>query len=573
MDQVRDLLRGLRRELVVVGVFSLFLNLLLLTGSIYMMQVFDRVLSAGRVETLVYLTVVACFALAIYAVLEMLRGRMLSRLSGWMDRRLSPPILAASQVLTLRGVDAGSRGLSDLAAVRSFIGGNGINALFDAPWLPLFLAVIWIMHPWLGAVALAGAVVLFSLAVLNEALTRAPLRDNREAAQRERDTADALIRNAESIHALGMGSTLMRRWTGLHALTLSRQGQAEERSAILLGITKAVRQVLQILLLGVGAWLVLQHELTGGGMIAASILMGRALAPVEQAIGAWKQFVAARAGWRGFSRLLATVPVERQRTSLPAPLGRLTLENVGFQRRAGETPILRQVSFELLPGSVCALMGPSGSGKSSLCRLLVGAWKPSQGAVRLDGADVARWSPDELGRHIGYVPQGIELFAGTVAENIARMGDGPAEAVVEAARRAGAHEMILRLPEGYETEIGRFGERLSAGQRQRVALARALYGSPRLLVLDEPNANLDSEGEEALARALLGLKDEGCTVLVVTHRTGLLKACDHAAVMEAGMLRLFGPIEAVLARLSRPKVAPLRAAGQQAAIASGNGGE
>ena len=352
MDEVRNLLKGLRRELAVVGVFSLFLNLLLLTGSIYMIQVFDRVLTAGRIETLIYLTLVAGFALVVYGILETLRGRMLSRLAGWMDARLSPPILAASQALALRGVDTGGRGLADLGSVRAFVGGNGINALFDAPWLPLFLAVIWVMHPWLGAVALAGAVVLFSLAVLNEVLTRAPMRENREAAQRERDTADALIRNAESVRALGMGATLMGRWQALHAVTLSRQGAAEERSATLLGITKAARQILQVLLLGVGAWLVLQNELTGGGMIAASILMGRALAPVEQAIGAWKQFVAARAGWRGIARLLSAVPSERETTSLPEPAGRLLVENVSYQRRVGEAPILRGLTFELLPGSV-----------------------------------------------------------------------------------------------------------------------------------------------------------------------------------------------------------------------------
>jgi PrtD family type I secretion system ABC transporter len=555
-----NLLGGLRRELLTVGVFSFFLNMLLLTGSLYMIQVFDRVLSAGRIETLVYLTLVAAFALAVYGLLEALRGRMLSRLSAWVDVRLSPEILRASQALTLRGGDMGTRGLSDLSQIRAFVGGNGINALFDAPWLPLFLTVIFLMNPWLGLVSLGGAVVLFALALLNEAMTRAPLRRTREASIRERDTADAMVRNAESVRALGMGQALLGRWGELHAETLSGQGQAEERTAVLLGVTKFARQLLQILLLGVGAWLVLRNELTGGGMIAASILLGRALSPVEQAISAWKQFVAARSGWRSVERLLSSVPPEGERTSLPAPAGRLLVEGVSFQRRQGEPAILRQVSFELLPGSVCALMGPSGSGKSSLCRLLVGAWRPTQGTVRLDGADIARWSPEELGRHVGYVPQGMELFAGTVADNIARMEAPDSARVVEAARLAGAHDMILRLPDGYETDIGRFGERLSAGQRQRVALARALYGDPRLLVLDEPNANLDSEGEEALAEALLKLRAMGRTVLVVTHRTGLLRACDQAAVIEAGALRLFGPIEQVMARLTRPKVAPIRPA-------------
>jgi PrtD family type I secretion system ABC transporter len=548
-----------RRGLLVVAALSLFLNLLALASPLYMFQVFDRVLASGRVETLVALTAIAAFALLCLGALEVIRSRALGRISTWLDRALARAVLTASVGETLAGRPIGGQAMSDLAQLRGFINSQGIFPIFDAPWTPLFVAVIWLLHPWLGMLALLSAALLFALALANELLTRAPLAGAGQAwltAQRRYETA---LRNAEVVQAMGMLPALLARWQGDHERALDGQARASDRTGWIYGISKFVRLVVQVAILGLGAYLVLQGDLTSGGMIASSILLGRALAPVEQAIGAWKGFVAARAGHDRLRRLLQRHPGEAALMELPAPEGRIAVDQLSFRAPDGR-PILKGVSFELAAGEVLAVVGPSASGKSTLCRLLTGVWPPEAGHVRLDGAEVHRWERVDFGRHVGYLPQDVELFAGSVRDNIARMTDAPDDAVIAAARLAGVHDMILRLPEGYATEVGPQGAILSGGQRQCIGLARAMFGTPRVVVLDEPSASLDQVGESAVLDAIGRLKARGSTVILVVHRPRLLTHVDKVLVLSEGAGVLFGPRDQILARImvrgaERPAVA------------------
>ncbi|HEX5077664.1 MAG TPA: type I secretion system permease/ATPase, partial [Geminicoccaceae bacterium] len=516
-----DALRQARRGLLVVAGLSLFLNLLALTSPLYMFQVFDRVLASGRVETLVALTAVAAFALLCLGALEVIRARALGRISTWLDRALARTVLTASLGEALAGRPIGGQAMADLAQLRGFINSQAVFSILDAPWTPVFVAVIWLLHPWLGVLALLSALLLFTLALANELLTRAPLASASQAwltAQRDYETA---LRNAEVVQAMGMLPALLARWQGDQQRVLDGQALAGDRTGLIYGTSKFARLLVQIAILGLGAYLVLEGALTGGGMIASSILLGRALAPVEQAIGAWKSFVAARAAHDRLRRLLQRHPGEAAAMQLPAPEGRISVDQLSFRAPDGR-PILKGVSFELAAGEVLAVVGPSASGKSTLCRLLTGVWPPSGGNVRLDGAEVHRWDRVEFGRHVGYLPQDVELFAGSVRDNIARMAEAPDEAVVAAAQLAGVHDMILHLPEGYATEVGPQGTILSGGQRQCVGLARAMFGAPRVVVLDEPSASLDQVGESAVLDAIGRLKARGSTVVLVVHRPRLL---------------------------------------------------
>ena len=549
---MQKVLAGLRPYLVFAGLFSLAMNLLLLAPPLYMLQVFDRVLTSRSDETLLVLSVAVAMALVSMAALDIVRAYLLAALGTALDRRLGPKVLDG---LLGEAARLGSRehasALRDVHCLRSFFSGSGILALFDAPWLPVFLLVITLFHPLMGAMALAGALVMLTLAFVNERMTRKPLERSQAEGRRAARFIDTSLRNAEVVNALGMLRAVTRRWTELNEAALSEQTQATRSGAALSGLTKFARQFIQSAMLALGAYIVLDQQVTAGVMIAATILLGRALAPVEQLVAGWRALVEARAAWRHLSELFANRPAADPATALPVPLGRLAAENLVFGVRGAQRPIIRGVSFSIAPGEALGIIGPSASGKSTLARLLIGVWRPASGAVRLDGADVSMWPRESLGPHLGYLPQDVELFAGTIARNIARLDEPDAAEVVRAAQRAHVHELVLRLPQGYDTELGEGASALSPGQRQRIALARALYGEPRLVVLDEPNANLDHDGEQALLAALHGLKEQGVTLILVAHRPALLGGVDKVLVLRDGAVEAFGSRAEILSRVVR----------------------
>ena len=548
---MRKLLAGLRPYVLCAGFFSLTLNLLLLAPPLYMLQVFDRVLTSRSNETLVALTLAAGIALAAMAALDLVRAYLLAALGRAIDRMVGPKVIDG-----LLGSFGGPVGrehayaLRDVNALRSFFSGAGILALFDAPWLPLFLLVIALFHPLLGAIALAGALTMLALAWLNERLTHQPLERAQAEGRRASRYIDTSMRNAEVVHAFGMLPAVTRRWSQLNEAALAEQASATRAGAALSSSTKFARQIIQTAMLAAGAYVVIDQQVSAGVMMAATILLGRALAPVEQLVAGWKHLVEARAAWRRLDELLRSRSDGQSMTPLPAPEGRLSVERVVYGVKGQDRPIIRGAMFSLDAGDALGIIGPSASGKSTLARLIVGIWRPAAGTVRLDGADVATWPREDLGRHIGYLPQEVDLFPGTVTQNIARLGDSDPAAVVRAAQRAHVHELILRLPNGYDTEIGeRFA--LSPGQRQRIALARALYGDPRLVVLDEPNSNLDADGEQAVLAALRGLKEDGVTVVLVAHRPSMLVGVDKVVVLREGTVEAFGPRSEILQRVVR----------------------
>jgi len=543
----------IRRQMLPLGVFSFAANLLLLVSSIYMLQIFDRVLSSGSMDTLLWLTVAAVCAIAIYGILELARRRLLSRTGAWLDTQLAGPVIRRSVDVRLSGVRS-EAGIADVQEIKTFLSGDAILAFLDAPWMPVFIFVIWLLHPALGALAIIGAVVLFAVAVMNDRATRANVQRSRAALRQNNTAAQQYLDNAETVRALGMLGPLLKTWQSARSDVHLDSERSNAVTHSLASLTRSVRLALQVLILGTGAWFVLQGELTGGGMIAASIILSRALSPVERALNAWRSYVSAKTARGNLAELFRSVDSARENLKLPDPTGDLRIENLRYQPRHANAPIIRQANFHLEAGETCGVIGPSGSGKSTLCRLIVGAWKPSIGHVRLDGADITNWDPDELGRHIGYLPQTIELFPGTIAQNIARMRDCKDTDVIEAAMLADVHEMTLRLPEGYDTDVGLHGHRLSGGQKQRIGLARALFGKPALIVLDEPSSSLDSVGEQALHRCLVKLKKKGSTVLIVAHQPSLLRTADKVLVLKEGIVTDFGPRDEVLRSLmQRPQ--------------------
>jgi ATP-binding cassette subfamily C protein len=558
-SELAQALASCRGAFLSVGVFSGVINILMLTGSIYMLQVYDRVLPSRSVPTLVGLTVLIIFLFALQGVLDFLRQRLLTRVGSTLDAELSGRVFDIVVTLPLKG-RTGSEGLQplrDFDTVRGFLSGVGPTALFDLPWLPLYLGLCFLLHPWLGAIATVGAVVLFALAVLTEVLSRKPLQEAVGHAAARQLQAEASRRNAETIRAMGMAAPLARRWAAANDKYLLAQGRAADASGGLGALSKVFRFLLQSLVLGVGAWLAILDMASPGVIIAASILTSRALAPIETAIAHWKSFLAARQSWRRLGDLLAALPPEAEPMALPAPRQTLSVESIVVGLPGSREVIVSNVSFALKAGDGLGVIGPSASGKSTLVRALVGVWPVLRGAIRLDGATLDHWSPATLGGAVGYMPQTIELFDGTVAENIARFADEPdAAKVVAAAQAAGAHDMILRLPDGYDTRTGEGAGSLSAGQRQRIALARALYGDPFLVVLDEPNSNLDAEGEAALTEALKGVRARGGIVVVVAHRPSALAALDHVLVMRGGTMQAFGPRDEVLRKTLVPQAVP-----------------
>jgi PrtD family type I secretion system ABC transporter len=568
--ELSQALSDCRRAALIIGTFSLVINALMLAPSLYMMQVYDRVITTGHMETLIFLTGIAALALIVLAALDTLRSSVMVRVGCWLNDRLGPVFLASSIRSQLRGDGCGAQPLRDLAQIQNFVASQGLTVFFDAPWIAVFVTLIWILHPLLGAISLAIAVLLLALSVINEITTRRANVDASLAQISAMQEAEAAVRNAEVVHAMGMDPAIMGRWQARNSDAMAATSRAAERGGILLGITKFARFFAQILILGAGAHLVIHGQLSAGSMIAASILLGRALAPVEVAMSAWRNFSAARISYARLAARLSDFATEASRIQLPAPKGHLVVDDVSFGSR--ERVILRHVSFEVMPGESVAVIGPSAAGKSTLCRLLVGVIAPTAGQVRLDGSEVVHWDSVQLGRYVGYVPQDVELFAGSVRENIARMGPVDDEAVVEAASLAHAHEMIQRLPDGYETQIGESGLRLSGGQRQRIGLARAVYGDPRLVVLDEPNANLDQAGESALSTAIQDLKKRGVALIIVGHRPSTLAQADKIVLLRDGRVELFGPRDVTLQKLRAAKspngVVPMQKPAAMASVAA-----
>lgn len=529
-----------------LGAFSFAINILMLAPTIYMLQIYDRVLASRNETTLYMLTIIVIGLFLLEAALDVVRSRTLIRASSTLDLKLGWRVFDASFERHLVSPTGNpGQALSDLTNLRHFLTGKGLFAFFDAPWTPIFILVITLLNPWLGLFGLCSALILFFLAYRNEKATGHTLGEATRLALTAQNYAANQLRNAEAIHAMGMLSNIQPRWQAKQNHFLALQAEANERSANILGISRFVRLTMQSAILGLGALLVLDNELSPGGMIAASILLGRALAPVDLAIATWRGFISAREAYDRLNRLLKEHPAHIKKTPLPRPSGFVKAENLVLAAPGSYIPILKGLSFSVEPGTVVAVIGPSASGKSCLARGLVGVWKPLNGSVRLDNADIANWDKEELGPWIGYLPQDVELFEGTIAENISRFRNAAPEKIIHAARKAGVHDMILRMQDGYDTLIGHGGVTLSAGQQQRVALARALYDDPVVMVLDEPNANLDEAGDRALIDALRQLKKEGITTFVMTHRLNLLGEADAVMILAEGTLKIYGPRDEV----------------------------
>jgi ATP-binding cassette, subfamily C, bacterial len=548
--EMAETFRACRTHLAVVALFSMAVNLLYLALPIYTLQVYDRVLSSSNIATLVMLTVGVLIALATLAALDAFRTRVLVRAGVRLDRLLSQRVLGAIMEASLVA-PGGQRAqaLRDLDTFRSFITGTGILALLDLPWALLYLAVLYMLHPLLGVAATVCGLVLLTLAVLNEYVTHKSVAEAAGAGARSYAFTEAGVRNAEIVRATGMLPDLLTRWSLDRNRMLSAHALAADRGADIAGVIKFIRLFTQCFILGLGAYLAIQHTLTPGAMIAGSILLGRAMQPIEQIVGVWKYLISAVESLERISRLLSNRPPQAPAISPPKPAGHLSVEGVVFVPPGTNRTVLNKVSFSLQPGEVLGVIGPSAAGKSTLARVLIGVYPPSSGVVRLDGANVWTWERADFGRHVGYLPQDIELFAGTVGDNIARFANVEADKVIRAATLAGAHEMILRLSNGYETEVGEQGVLLSGGQRQQIALARAVYGEPKLLVLDEPNSNLDSTGEHALLLCVNRLKELGSTIVIISHRLAALNVADKVLVLDGGAVRAFGPRQEVMSRL------------------------
>jgi ATP-binding cassette subfamily C protein len=535
-------------------------NILMLTGAMFMLEIYDRVLPSRSMPTLVGLLVLAAALFTALGILDAIRGRILVRVGGALDETLSGRVYDTLMRLPLKigARSDATQPLRDLDAVRSYLSGLGPVALFDLPWIPLYLAICFAFHPLIGFTALAGAIILVALTLLTEILMRAPTKSATDAAVVRNGLAEASRRNAEALVAMGMAGRIAARWSAANRQYMHSQQEASDLGGGLGAISKVLRMMLQSGVLAVGAYLVIHQEASAGIIIAGSILSARALAPVDLAIANWKGFIAARQSWERLNRLLTISPARSAPMQLQTPSQRLTVEAVSASPPGVPKIVVQDIALELEAGQGLGIIGPSGSGKSSLVRLLVGVWQPVRGNVRLDGAALDQWSPDALGRHVGYLPQDVELLSGTVAENIARFEPNPDnEAVIAAAKAVGVHDLIVRLPAGYDTPIGEQGSALSAGQAQRVALARAVYRDPFLVVLDEPNSNLDAEGEEALTRAILGVRERMGIVIVVAHRPSAIAGVDRLLMMNQGKAQAIGPKDEVLSKvLQRPLAMP-----------------
>jgi len=553
-SELASALHSCRGAFAGIGIMSGVLNVLALTGSFFMLEVYDRVLPSRSVPTLIALMALAAVLYACHGLLDLIRARILVRIGGSLDEALSGRVYDLIARLPLRGRNPsnGLQPIQDLDQVRSFLSGVGPAALFDLPWMPFYLAICFLFHFSLGIATTVASIILIAMTLATEMFTRHPVRTAATLGIERNIFAEATRRNAEVLHAMGMGGRMGAVWGQTNTKFMDANQRAADVGSGLAATSRALRLLVQSLVLAIGAYLVIEQKASAGIIIAASIISARALSPVEQAIAQWRGFVAARQSWRRLNELLIALPPANLSMQLPAPASDLVVDNVAVVPPGGANLVVQGISFRLEAGNGLGIIGPSGSGKSTLVRTMVGAWLPARGKIRLDGAALEQWSPEELGRYIGYLPQDVELFAGTVAQNISRFdSQSDPMAIIAAAKAAGVHELILRLPNGYETQIGESGAALSAGQRQRIGLARALYGEPFLVVLDEPNSNLDLEGEEALTQAVQSVRKRGGILIVVAHRPTALAAVDLVLVMGDGRAQAFGPRDEVLSKLFR----------------------
>jgi len=573
-SEVFDALKASSPSFIGVAVFSAVVNILALTGSVYMLQLYDRVLSSRSISTLIGLSLIVLAAYVLQGGLDVIRSKMLARIGARFDELLSRRIFDLVAAMPLKGAKQAEslQPIRDLDQIRGFLSSLGPTALFDMPFMPIFLIGCFIIHPWLGIMSVCGGIVIIALTLYTDAKSKGPSYELTKSAAERHTMAETSRRNAEAVRALGMVNFLGIRYEKVHTKHVDDGLRASDSTSGISAFAKVFRMVLQSGILGLAAYLVIQGQVSGGSMIAASIMMSRALAPIEIAVAHWKGFTAARQGYRRLDHILSVVPAQEQRMPLPAPKAELLAQNIYVAAPGTQSAIVQAASFQLNAGQGLGLIGPSASGKSTLARALVGVWPLLRGDIRIDGAAIEQWETDQLGRHMGYLPQDVELFDGTVAENISRFQPKPTpEAIIAAARTAGAHELILGLPDGYDTRIGEGGTSLSGGQRQRVALARALYGDPFLVVLDEPNASLDGAGDEALNEAILSVRKRGGIVVVITHRPAALGNVDIVAIMEEGRIKAMGPrdevLQAVMKRNATPTV-PAKAAPGAAQAAS-----
>lgn len=566
-NNLQSALKACKSSFLSVGFFSLFVNTLMLVPTFYMIQVSGRVIPSSSTSTLLMLTLILTALVATMGSLEWVRSRIMVRISNRLDVMLSRDVYRASfkRALSSGGSDATAQSLNDLTALRQFFTGSGLFAFFDAPWFPIYTIVMFLFHPWFGFMTLACGVVLSMLAVVNHRMTANTLAvANKENVASNLVTSKTL-RNAEVIESMGMLETLMNRWAKRQRRIMLLQSEASDKGGIVSSVSKTFRTWSQSIMLAIGAYLVVTHQINPGLLMAGSLLLGRALAPIDQMISSWKGFVAAKVQYDRLSKVLEDLSSEPERMPLPAPEGHIQVENLVVAPPGAKAPVIRNISFVAPAGSIVGIVGPSAAGKSTLVRALMGIWPPQHGVVRLDGADISSWDKQALGKYVGYLPQDIELFEGTISENIARFEKVDPEKVVQAAQIAGVHEMILMLPDGYDTVIGSDGVNLSGGQRQRVGLARAIYGSPRLIVLDEPNSNLDDVGERALGVALQKLKETGATVFIVSHRPNILTRLDRILVMAGGTISLYGERDRVIAELAAQQAKAQQRVAQPAA--------
>lgn len=551
-NELAQVILSFKSAFKTVGVFSAIINLMMLIPSLYMLQVYDRVLSSRNEMTLLMLTIMIVVAFIIMGALEFVRSFVLIRIASQLDMKLNKRVYTAAfeQNLKRAGGNAG-QALQDLTTIRQFLSGNALFAFFDAPWFPIYLIIIFLVHPSLGIFALCGTFIHMGLAIWNEKATKKPLAEANSMAINANNLATNNLRNAEVIEAMGMLPNFTKRWYSLHTRFLNLQAEASEKAGMITATTKFVRVTLQSLILGFAALLVLDGQITSGMMIVCSVLMGRVLNPVEQLIGVWRGWSSTKSAYSRLNDLLSANPQRAMGMPLPKPIGMLSLEAVTALPPGSNRAAISNLSFGISPGDVLGIVGPSGAGKSTLARVLVGIWPAAMGKVRLDNVDVFQWNKEELGPHIGYLPQDIELFSGTVSENIARFGEIDAEKVVQAAKRAGVHEMILFLPSGYDTILGDGGAGLSGGQKQRLGLARAMYDDPSFIVLDEPNSNLDEVGEAALIAAIQDLRQRGKTIIMITHRISTIAVTNKLLVLKDGVAQMFGLTNIVLENLNQ----------------------
>ena len=544
--------------LVSTGAFSFIINLLMLTGPLFMLQVYDRVLNSGSISTLTALVLLAATLYILYGFLEFIRSRVMVQIGRQLDEGLRARAFDMMNFHANKGnPQVRNSPISDLLTVRQFVSSPGPFAFFDMPWAPIYLFVIYLMHPWLGMAAAVAIAILSVLAVINNRIMKEPSAEAQKAIAQAQVMSDESLRNAEVSSVLGMTDVLRNRWESVQATALDAQTSASNRGGLISTMSRTLRLMFQSGMLGLGALLAVQQEISAGSMIAASIIMARALAPVEQAVAHWQPYLGFRRAWARLGELMKQTPAPAEPMPLPEPKGALEVDGLSAFVADSDKPIVFNVSFKIGAGTGLGVIGPTGAGKSTLARAIVGAWPRMRGKVRLDGADVRQWDPVSLGKHLGYLPQDVELFEGTVAENISRFEpEADPQNIVAAARQAAVHEMVLKLPDGYNTRVGAGGHRLSAGQLQRIGLARAMYGDPALLIMDEPNANLDAEGEAALVQAVVNARKRGATVIVVAHRPSALAAIDTLLMLKDGKQVAFGPKEEVLAKVlqnGRPK--------------------